>query len=247
MNTMKVLICDDEQDARLLIKQYLEDFSNLIIIGECRNGGEAIEAINNNAPDLVFLDIQMPVANGFEVLQQVTHIPQIIFSTAYDNYAVKAFESNAIDYLLKPYTKERFNKAVLKVLNNLDRNLQGIQSLSADIDAHKNLYTNTFLIQSSNKLISIKTDDICYFEAQGDYSSIHTTHHQHFLSNYGISALESKLNPAIFQRIHRSTIINLHQIKEILKSDDGYKIRMNNDALLKVSRTYKEAIKKRSI
>jgi two-component system, LytTR family, response regulator len=247
MQTKKVIICDDEQDARVMIKQYLEDFSNLEIAAECKNGEEAIEAINRHTPDLIFLDIQMPVLNGFQVLQQISHIPQVIFSTAYDNYAVKAFESNAVDYLLKPYTKDRFNKAVTKVLSNIDKNLQSIRSLNDDIQAQKSIYTDTFFVQSSNKLISIKTDDIFSFEAQGDYSGIQTVHQQSFLSNYGIGALEQKLNPAVFQRIHRSTIINLNHIREILKADDGYKIILTNGSSHKVSRSYKDVIKKISI
>src|SRR6476620_8470001 len=114
--TKKVIIIDDEEAARVLIKQYIANFQELEVIAECENGIEAVSAINRFEPDIVFLDIQMPGLSGFQVLKQIVHIPQIIFTTAYDQFAIKAFDLNAIDYLLKPYTRQRFNQAVSKLL-----------------------------------------------------------------------------------------------------------------------------------
>jgi two-component system, LytTR family, response regulator len=118
MATKDVLIIDDEEASRTIIRQYLEDHPGMMIIGECRNGVEAITAIDRIKPDLVFLDIQMPGFSGFQVLQHIAHIPLIIFSTAYDQYAMKVFETTAVDYLLKPYTRERFSQAVSKVMQH---------------------------------------------------------------------------------------------------------------------------------
>ncbi|WP_212005723.1 LytTR family DNA-binding domain-containing protein [Chitinophaga sp. HK235] len=239
----KVIICDDEVDARILLNQYLEDFKDLEVIAECRNGLEAISAINTLEPDLVFLDIQMPSANGFQVLQKIVHIPQVIFSTAHDNYALKAFESNAIDYLLKPYTKERFNLAVNKVLLNTNWNLENIKSLSDKLQLSQALYPEKVFVQKGNKLISLSTNDIVYFEAEGDYTRLCTKDNKSYLSNYGISALEQKLNPVIFSRIHRSSIINVNYIREVIRDAGGYQVIMQNNDIHRISKTYLHVIK----
>jgi two-component system, LytTR family, response regulator len=242
----KVIICDDEDDARLLIQQYIADYPQLQIIKECSNGPEAVAAIDALEPDLIFLDIQMPGLSGFQVLQKIVHVPQIIFSTAFDKYALKAFDNNAVDYLLKPYTKQRFAQAINKVLDGGQKNAAGIKSLSESLQQDYTTYPERVLVESGNRMISLSVNDILWIEADGDYTRLHTVQ-KFYLSNYGISMLEQKLNPATFFRIHRSAIINLNLVKEVLKESDGYHVVLQNGMQHKVGRSYTEVIKKLSL
>jgi two-component system, LytTR family, response regulator len=238
----KIIICDDEDDARLLIQQYIADYPQLQVIKECNNGPEAVAAIDALEPDLIFLDIQMPGLSGFQVLQQIIHVPQIIFSTAFDKYALKAFDNNAVDYLLKPYTKQRFGQAINKVLGHSRKNAEGIKNLSESLQQSYTTYPEKVLVESGSRMISLSVNDISWIEADGDYTRLHTTQ-KFYLSNYGISELEQKLNPAIFIRIHRSAIINCNLIKEVIRESDGYHIILQNETQHKVGRSYVEAIK----
>jgi two-component system, LytTR family, response regulator len=242
----KVIICDDEDDARLLIKQYLSDYPDLELVQECSNGLEAVAAIDNLEPDLIFLDIQMPGLSGFQVLQKSVHVPQIIFSTAFDKYALKAFESNAVDYLLKPYTRQRFSQAVNKVLQQTHKNLESVKKLSDHLQASYAAYPEKVLVESGSRMISLSVSDIIWIEADGDYTRLHTAQ-KFYLSSYGISILEQKLNPTIFVRIHRSAIVNINAIKEMYRDANGYYVVLENGASQKVGRSYTEVIKKLSL
>jgi two-component system, LytTR family, response regulator len=237
----KVVIIDDEAPARNLLKEYLTGFDELLLAAECKNGIEAIGIINVLQPDLIFLDVQMPGKTGFEVLQEVDFIPKVIFSTAYDQYALKAFEVNAVDYLLKPYTKERFANAVKKILTDSNDNIRQVQQLTESLNP--NHYPQRILVEQGAKLISISVTDIQWIEADGDYTRLHT-HQQSFLSNRSMNELEQKLNPVQFQRVHRSAMIALSAIKEVYREASGPQIVLHNDTVVKVSRTYAEAIKK---
>lgn len=239
----KVIICDDEDDARLLIRQYITDYTQLQIIKECSNGPEAVLAIDELEPHLIFLDIQMPGLSGFQVLQRIVHIPQIIFSTAFDKYALKAFDSNAIDYLLKPYTKERFNQAVSKVIQQSKKNLDSIRTLSDKLQTGYTTYPERVLVENGSRMIGLSTNDILWIEAYGDYTRLHTSQ-KFFISNYGISILEQKLNPSIFIRIHRSSIINVNGIQEVTREANGYYVTLQNGSVHKVGRSYTDIIKK---
>jgi two-component system LytT family response regulator len=241
MTDRKVILADDEEPSRNLLKEYLRDYPSLQIAAECRNGVEAVAVINVLQPDIVFLDIQMPGKTGFEVLKEIEHIPQVIFSTAYDQYAIQAFEVNAIDYLLKPYTKERFAAAINKILSQETVGLQNIKLLTESL-LHK-FFPERILVEQGNKLVSLPVTDIIWLEAHSDYTKIHTMK-QSFLSNKGISELEKKLNPQQFQRIHRSAIISLHAIAEVHKEINGPQIVLTNGITLKVSRSYTDALKK---
>ena len=236
----KVIIVDDEKAGRKLIKEYLEDYPDLILLGEANNGVDAVKMINEFKPDLVFLDIQMPGLTGFDVLTHLEELPQIIFSTAYDQYALKAFEVHAVDYLLKPYTKERFKKAVEKLSIDISKNKAQDLTNSLLMDA---TYPEKILVQFQNKLVTISVRDIIRIEAFGDYSKI-ITNDKTFLSNYGITQLEDKLDEAIFLRVHRSSIINIDKIKELTKYGKSYDVTMINADVVRVSRGYMEAIKK---
>jgi two-component system, LytTR family, response regulator len=239
----KVIICDDEDDARLLIQQYIADYPQLEVIKECANGPEAAAAIDALEPDLIFLDIQMPGLSGFQVLQKIVHIPQIIFSTAFDKYALKAFDNNAVDYLLKPYTKERFGQAVNKTMLQVARSLQSIKSLSDNLQSAYTAYPEKVLVESGSRMISLPVNDICWIAADGDYTRLHTAQ-KFYISSYGMNVLEQKLNPAVFMRIHRSAIINLHLIKEVYRDAGGYVVVLQNGTSHKVGRNYVEGIKK---
>lgn len=240
MTDCKVIVIDDEAPARNLLLEYLQDYPQMEVIAECRNGVEAITAINDFCPDIVFLDIQMPGKNGFEVLQEIEHIPQVIFSTAYDQFALKAFEVNAVDYLLKPYTKERFRTTVNKLLSNSAQTIKNIQMLAESL-LHKT-FPERILVEQGNKLVSLPVQEITWLEARGDYTRIHTNK-QVFISNKGISELEQKLNPQQFLRIHRSTVIAISAILEVHKEMSGPQIKLLNGTILKVSRSYTHALK----
>lgn len=235
----KVVIADDEKAGRQLIKEYLSDYPDLVLIGEANNGVDAIKEINTFKPDLVFLDIQMPGKTGFEVLNYLDEIPRIIFSTAYDEYALQAFEVHAVDYLLKPYTKARFKTAI----ERLSQDQNQLQALVQNVVLNDSTYPSRVLVQFNKKLISIKVEDIVWVEAYGDYSKVHTDTNA-FLSNFGISDLESKLNPAVFVRVHRSSIINLDQVKELDRYGKSYDVTMSNGEVVRVSRGYMDTLKK---
>ena len=235
----KVIIADDENSGRVLIKEYLQDYPDLVLIAEVNNGVDAIAEINKFKPDLVFLDIQMPGKTGFEVLNHLEEIPKIIFSTAYDEYALKAFEVHAVDYLLKPYTKERFKIAVERLNGENDK----LGALAQSIFMEDTTYPTRVLVQFNKKLITVKCDEILWIEAYGDYSRIHTLG-QVYLSNFGISDLEKKLNPQLFLRVHRSSMINLDKVQELNKYGKSYDVTLENGDVVRVSRGYMDAIKR---
>lgn len=237
----KVIIVDDEKAGRILINEYLEDYPDLIVLGEANNGVDAVKMINEFKPDLVFLDIQMPGMTGFDVLKHLDELPQIIFSTAYDQYALKAFEVHAVDYLLKPYTKDRFKIAVERLFQNNETNKA--EGLASSLLMESTNYPAKILVQSQNKLVTVAVNDVIRIEAFGDYSKL-ITEDKTYLSNYGISTLEEKLDPSIFIRVHRSSIINLNKVKELNKYTKSYDVVMQNDDVVRVSRGYMDNIKK---
>ena len=237
----KVIIVDDEAAGRQLIKEYLKDYPDLILLGEANNGVDAVKMINEFKPDLVFLDIQMPGMTGFDVLTHLEALPQIIFSTAYDQYALKAFEVHAVDYLLKPYTKARFKVAVERLNQNNQENKVRPLAESLLMDQPKS--PERILVQSQNKLVTIALENVLRIEAYGDYSKL-VTEEKVYVSNYGISTLEEKLNASVFIRVHRSSIINLNAVKELHKYSKSYDITMKNGDVVRVSRGYMDNIKK---
>ena len=241
----KVMIIDDEAPARSLLHEYLSSYPSLRVVAEANNGIDAIRLIKEFRPEIIFLDIQMPGMTGFEVLQNLEEMPKVIFSTAYDQYAIEAFEVNAIDYLLKPYTRERFNRAIEKVVNHGDENLSQLKSLTQNLieqNLQKDEYPSKILVSSRNRLIALNVEDIIWISAEKDYSNL-ITGEKVYLSNYGISKVEEKLDPKIFIRVHRSSIINLNFIKEISKYPSSYEITMSNGDVVRVSRSYLDNIR----
>ena len=241
MEKIKVVIIDDEILSRNLLKEYLAENENFTLIAECKNGIEAIGVINAMQPDLIFLDIQMPGKTGFEVLEDLEYLPQIIFSTAFDAFALKAFEVNAIDYLLKPFTKQRFQTALQKVKINDKSDFQNRIDLVESIQTKT--YPNRVLVQKGYKLINILVDEIIYIEAQDDYAMLYTANDS-FLTNKGISTIHAKLNPEEFLRIHRSFVVSINHIKEVLKDTNGFQVITSNNNKINVSRSYSVAMNK---
>lgn len=248
MNTT-CLIIDDEKLARELLREYLAPFSQIEILGECSKGTEAVDQIDNLKPDLIFLDVQMPGMNGFDVLDEIVHEPYVIFTTAYDQYAIKAFEKNAVDYLLKPLDQERFKRAVERALQRKRMEEGNIEDLLSSMHATspRTFYDSHIFVQKSEKLFNLPVEDIIYLEASGDYTVISTKNDQ-FVSSSGIGKLEELMNPDKFIRVHRSTIINLTFLKEIERHfNGGMIVKMQSGKTFPVSRTYAKMIRKKVV
>ncbi len=241
------LIIDDEKLARELLHEYLEGFAQIKIIGECAKGTEAVEKINKLKPDLIFLDVQMPGMNGFDVLEEIDHEPYIIFTTAYNQYAIKAFEKNAVDYLLKPLDEERFRLAVNRALKRKTSEHGNMEELLRSIKAESKTFESHIFVQKSEKLFNLPVEEIVYLEASGDYTVI-TTKNDQFVSSSGIGKLEEIMDPDTFIRVHRSTIINLNHLKEIERHfNGGMIVKMQSGKSFPVSRTYAKLIRKKVV
>lgn len=247
MNTT-CLIIDDEKLARDLLREYLEGFPQIEVIGECAKGSEAVEKINELTPDLIFLDVQMPGMTGFDVLDEIDHDPYVIFTTAYDQYAIRAFEKNAVDYLLKPLDEERFTQAVNRALKRKTAEQSNFEELLRSIKAEgKGTFDSHIFVQKSEKLFNLPVEEIVFLEASGDYTVI-TTKVDQFVSSSGIGKLEEILNPDTFIRVHRSTIINLNFLKEIERHfNGGMVVKMQSGKSFPVSRTYAKLIRKKVV
>ncbi|PIQ08710.1 MAG: DNA-binding response regulator [Ignavibacteriales bacterium CG18_big_fil_WC_8_21_14_2_50_31_20] len=234
---MKVIIIDDEKLARDLVRNFLQSFENIEVIDECENGFEGIKSINVHNPDLIFLDIQMPKLNGFEMLELLENNYNIIFTTAYDQYALKAFEVNAVDYLLKPFSRERFAEAVKKVIekiSNSKNNDKQILRHSDFIQSDEKL--NRIVVKKGSKIIVLPIDLIKYLEAQDDYINIISSEGS-FLKQNRMKYYEEHL-PNSFIRIHRSYIVNLSEIKEIgLLEKDNHIVVLKSGGKLPVSKS----------
>lgn len=211
---MKVIIIDDEMLARSIVKEYLQDFPELELVQECHDGFEGIKAIQQHQPDLVFLDIQMPKINGFEMLELIENPPAVIFTTAFEEYAIKAFETHAVDYLLKPFSKERFGKAIQKwqIQNQQERKITTADLLNSS--GLTPVQQNRVVVKDNGKVKIIPTATIRYLEAADDYVKIHTAEGV-FLKNKTMGYFEETLESQNFIRIHRSYIINVQLITRI--------------------------------
>jgi two-component system LytT family response regulator len=211
---IKALIIDDEPLARLLIVEYLTNHPTIEIVQECGDGFEGLKAIMQHKPDLVFLDIQMPKITGFEMLELVDNPPSIIFTTAFDEFAIKAFETNAIDYLLKPFSKERFDKAIEKWFVSYNSNLSKDLEPSKPLEETNPEERNRIVVKTNHGIKIIPVSEILYFEAYDDYVKIHTKEGI-YLKKKTMSHYEKALAEKDFIRVHRSYIIALNQITRI--------------------------------
>ena len=225
--------------------------SEIEIVGECQNGSEAIAAIKEERPDLIFLDVQMPEVDGFNVLESISNDkqPAVIFVTAYDEYAIRAFEVNASDYLLKPYDRERFEQAFergVRQIRNRDSDKINEQ-LRAFLSANKSSepqFIERFIIKAGGRVFFLKAEEIYWIEAEENYVMMHTRQSK-YLFREAISRLEQTLNPQKFQRIGRSTIINLDFVKELQPWFRGnYKVILQDGTELKLSHHYRQNLNK---
>lgn len=210
----KVIIIDDEALARSIVKEYLQKHPQLELVAECGDGFEGIKAIQQYQPDLVFLDIQMPKINGFEMLELIEQPPAVIFTTAFDEYAIRAFEAHAIDYLLKPFNQERFDKAVAKWSDQRAVSSENKTMELLETAAQSPSQNNRVVVKNGSKIKIIPTHDIFYLEAADDYVKIHT-HEGYFLKNKTMNYFEQLLDAHQFVRSHRSYIVNVQQITRI--------------------------------
>jgi two-component system, LytTR family, response regulator len=242
------VIVDDEKLARDLLKEYIQQIPDMQILGEASKGKEAVEVIDKLTPDLIFLDVQMPGMTGFDVLDEIVHDPYVIFCTAYDQYALKAFEKNAVDYILKPLDQERFKLAVERAIGRMKVEQNNVGELLRNLKTeNKTSYDSHIFVQKSEKLLNLPVEEIVYLEASGDYTIL-TTKNDQFVSSSGIGKLEEILNPEIFIRVHRSTIININSLKEIEKHfNGGMVVKMLNGKSFPVSRTYAKLIRKKVV
>ena len=236
---INVILIDDEPLARSIVKEYLQSYANdITIVAECNDGFEGVKAIAQHKPDLIFLDIQMPKINGFEMLELIEQPPAIIFTTAFDEYAIKAFEAHAIDYLLKPFNQDRFEKAIKKwreQKNNSTSEKQTKQLLDdVSLTAPQ---SERIVIKDGSKIKIIPIQDVHYLEAADDFVKVFTKE-GYFLKNKTMSHFEQVLDPSQFVRSHRSYIINLQQITRIDPSEkDNHTAILRSGAKVPVSRT----------
>ncbi len=210
---MKVIIIDDEPLARSIVKEYLQKHPSLELAQECNDGFEGLKAIQQHRPDLIFLDIQMPKINGFEMLELVDQPPAVIFTTAFDEYAIRAFETHAIDYLLKPFDQERFDKAIAKWNETRPVQTTSTRDLleSASLSPSQN---QRIVVKNGSKIKIIPAHDVHYLEAADDFVKIHTRE-GYFLKNKTMNHFEQSLDKAQFSRCHRSYIVNIQEITRI--------------------------------
>lgn len=246
---IRALIVDDEELARERVKRFLEGETDIAIVGECGDGLEAIEAICELEPDLVFLDIQLPELDGFGVLEHVgvDNLPAVIFVTAYDEYALKAFDFSALDYLLKPYNRERFSRA-------LERARAGLSASTPSADLSQQLltllkhvkpeqkYLERLMVKEGGRVFFLRTDDIDWVAAEGNYVRIRAGKESHLMRET-MNRLATRLDPDKFLRIHRSTLVRIERIKELHPMFGGeYTVILHDNTELTLSRTYRDKV-----
>ncbi len=245
---IRALIVDDEPLARERIRTLLTGEPEIEVVGECGDGHKAVAAIRRHAPDLLFLDVQMPELDGFGVLQELgaQPLPVVVFVTAYDKYALRAFEVHALDYLLKPFDRERFYKTLTRARAQIRQEKSGevserILALLADLKgAPKHL--ERLVIKSGGRVFFLRTEEIDWIEAAGNYVRLHTGGEEHLLRET-MSKLEAQLDPGKFLRIHRSTIVNLERIQELQPAFHGdYVVLLRDGTRLTLSRSYRDKL-----
>jgi len=239
MKPFKAIIIEDESPARELIKAYLKEVDNIEVVAECENGFEGIKAINQHKPDLIFLDIQMPKLTGFEMVELLDEYPQIIFTTAYDQFAIKAFELNAVDYLMKPFSKERFLKAVNKAVKRFQENdtvKENVKSLVEKVKEESGVIDRIF-VKTGSRIDVIPVSDIIKIEAQDDYVEIFTKE-KSYLKKETMHYLEKNLPETNFIRVHRSSIINTDYLYKIEKyGKESYIVILKDGSKVNVSKS----------
>jgi two-component system LytT family response regulator len=246
---INVLIVDDEPLARERIRALLERDPDVVVAGECSDGEEAVAAIRSLAPDLVFLDVQMPEKDGFDVVREVgaSAMPTVVFVTAYDQYAVRAFDVCALDYLLKPFDEDRFAQALARAKTQARGDVRGdvlqrrMLALVEEMRA-RSRYLDRLMIKAGGHLFFLKAEEIDWIEAEGNYVRLHVGEASHLLRET-VVGLEAQLDPGRFLRIHRSTIVNLDRVREIQPLFHGeYRVVLHDGTKLTLSRGYRDRL-----
>lgn len=225
---MKAILIDDEPLSRDIIKSYLQKHSAIEVVDECNDGFEGVKAIALHKPDIIFLDIQMPKINGFEMLELIDENPRIVFTTAFDEYALQAFEKNAIDYLLKPFSQERFDKAVQKLLSTA-QNMAVQQQLTQEPNPTA---SGRIVVKTGTKVKIIPVNEIIFLKSEDDFVQVHTAEGS-FMKNKTMQFYENSLDPAHFTRVHRSYMVNVQQVTRIdrYKKDTHLAILRNGEKI----------------
>ena len=257
---IRALLVDDEPLARERVKRFLAREADVELIAECADGVEALRMIRKLHPDLVFLDIQIPERDGFGVLEDLGAAempPAIIFITAYDRYAIRAFEFHALDYLLKPYNQERFQRAVERAREQIKQSRAGrpadhraaealdqrLISLLENLKSGQPKYLERLMIKGDGRVFFLRTDELDWIEAEGNYVRLHTRGRETHLMRETMTGLEQRLDPEKFLRIHRSTLVNIERIKELQPMFGGeYTVVLRDGTELTLSRTYRDRL-----
>ena len=250
---IRTLIVDDESIARDRVRRFLGSEPDIEVIGECGNGVDALATIRELAPDLVFLDIQMPEMTGFEVVKTLlaasaSDVPAVVFVTAYDQFAIRAFEVHALDYLLKPFDRERFRQSVRHAREQIEQRRTGkvddrLRSLLADLKGGQK-YLERLVVKSSGRVYFLKVAEIDWIESSGNYVTLRVRRETHLLRET-MNHLEGKLDPDKFLRIHRSRLVNIDRIKELHPLFNGdYTVILLDGTELTLTRTYRDRLLK---
>ena len=251
MNKIRTLIVDDEAMARERILGLLSQEQDVEVVGQCSDGQQAVSAIQQLSPELVFLDVQMPAVDGFGVIRQVgaERMPMVVFVTAYDEYALQAFEVHALDYLLKPFGRDRLQQCLDHARHQRDRRRAGdlgksLLALVQDFRPEQKKQ-DRLVVKSGGRVFFVRTDEIDWIEAAGNYVRLHMKDQSH-LFRETMNQMESRLDPQRFFRIHRSRIVNTERIKELQPWFNGeYVVLLQNGAQLRLSRSYREKLEER--
>jgi two-component system LytT family response regulator len=238
MNKLRAIIVEDEKPARELVKAFLKEHENIELIGECDNGFDGVKAINEAKPDLVFLDIQMPKLTGFEMIELLDEVPDVIFTTAFDQYAIKAFELSAVDYLMKPFSKKRFSEAIEKVYLRISQNKEKpkIQEFANQVKEDTEEIERIF-VKTGSKIDVVPVNEIIHIESEDDYVEIFTPKGK-FLKKETMNYLEKVMPKDTFVRVHRSSIINLNHIQKIEKyGKDSSMVILKDGSRVNVSKS----------
>lgn len=245
---IRALIIEDEPLARQSLRDFASEFGELEIVGEAFDGLTAVRLINALEPDLVFLDVQIPEISGLEVLRRITYHPTVVFTTAFENYAIAAFELEAFDYLLKPFGRERFSRTIERVLNRLaeqnDKQIPHQKTAKTSLDEiNDSLVLSRLFVRDKDRVVPLQVGEIVWLEADDDYTIVHTEHKK-YLVNTKISEFASRLPAEKFLRVHRSSIVNLDFVTEIEEQNRRLLLFMSDGAVVQASRTGSQILKK---
>jgi len=244
----RAVIVDDEPLARTRIRRFLSEEPDMEIVGECADGAQAVDLIRELAPEVVFLDVQMPKMDGIEVIRQIGahNLRTVVFVTAFNHYAVQAFEAEAVDYLLKPFDRRRFQEALQRIRRRLTE--YSHETLSEQIEQlvkrfqPSSPYLQRLVIRSEGSILLVRVEDVDWLEAAGNYVCVHLGKRNHIVRD-SLAHLEKQLDPARFLRVHRSAIVNLDRIRELRPTFQGdYKVVLLSGDILPLSRKYREAL-----